>query len=60
MTEIENHEILGYRINNEDVCKSCVTPEENAEISEKDLILKGETNPNTQGWCARCKDHRLW
>lgn len=56
---IETHEILGYKVGNEEVCGECLTAEETTEVEEDALIRKGETDPNTQGFCNRCKK-RLW
>ena len=56
---IENGDILGFKVGNEEVCGNCITEVEEAELKEDDVFRKGEIEKNETAFCDRCKN-LLW
>jgi len=56
---IENNDILGFKVGNEEVCGNCITEVEVDDLTKDDVYQKGEVESNEMVFCDRCNT-RLW
>lgn len=56
---IENKDILGFKVGNEEVCGNCITEVEMDDLTKDDIYQKGEIEKNETSFCDRCKK-LLW
>ena len=56
---IENKDILGFKVGNEEVCGNCITEVEEAGLTADDVYRVGEIEKNDMVFCDRCGE-LLW
>jgi hypothetical protein len=57
MAEFNDDEILGYIVGQHHVCRECVSDQEEAGVSQNELITSDQDGK--QVFCDRCKERIL-